>query len=302
MGREAWAPGKLILFGEHAVAYGHPALGCALSRGVRARLTAGTGEVVSHLAVGAATIPGHGATDLVHAALGREAGVTDAEITLELPPGAGLGTSAALAIAVLRAAAGSAPSTTQLLHDAVRVEDLAHGVSSGLDPAIVLSEGLITFTRHPDGRRDFAPIRLAAPIHLVVGVFGAHGGTKARVAGVAALRLRAERAIDAGLATLGEASRLGTVALCRGDFELAGRAMDLAHGVLAGLGLVGGEIEDRVRIARRAGALGAKMSGAGGNGGAFYALAPTAAAAEPIAVALRHSGALAWVETLPRVS
>jgi mevalonate kinase len=297
--RSGRAPAKLILFGEHAVGYGQPALGCALSRGVRVQLSPGSGrvrvQVEDGLLPARARVRGIAPTDLVHAALGPAAQRTDAEIWMEVPPGAGLGTSAALAIALLRAV-GAAEST--LLSEAVRVEDLAHGKSSGLDPAISLSGSIIAFTRLAAGRRRrIRAIHPAAPLDLVVGVHGTHGGTRARVEAMAKLKDSTGNAFTAAIRALGAASRLGAEALAAGDGPLFGRAMDLAHGILAGLGVVSDPIEELVRCARAAGALGAKMSGAGG-GGAFYALAQSRRAARTLRDRLISAGAVAWIESI----
>lgn len=297
------AVGKLILFGEHSVAYGQPAVGIPLSRGVKVTLRRGTGLVSAHLAPGlegpAPVVPPEA---LVAAALGPDARDLDASIEIGLPPSAGLGTSAALAIALLRARAtldDHPISTATLLEQATAVENVAHGRSSGLDPALCLHEGVIELVRL-EGSSPELHVRAMAPatsFHLVVGVRGSHGGTGIRVREVAALHASIPEVVDAAMQTLGAAARTGGRALVAGELARAGSAMNLAHGVLAGLGLVSDEVEQLTRLARRSGALGAKMTGAGGGGGAFYALAPDWATGLTIQHALEAAGARAWIET-----
>lgn len=301
------APGKLILFGEHSVVYGQPALGIALGRGVKVTLSAGTGRIEAHLAGGAPLPELSGPAtpaSLVRAALGERAAALDVELELGLPPLAGLGSSAALAVATLRALHALddvSPPIEQTLEEAIAVEDVAHGRSSGLDPAICLYGGVVEFSRKEG--KDRAPVlnvrRLspALSFHVVIGVHGHHGGTADRVRRVGALRESMPQAFDAAMKTLGQVAKAGTRALVRGELEAAGHALDLAHGVLSGFGLVSEEVEALVRITRRAGALGAKMSGAGGRGGAFFGLAPDFQAAQQIREELEKNGALSWVET-----
>lgn len=300
------APGKVILFGEHAVVYGQPALGVALGRGVRVSVRKGSGKVEAKLAEGVRS-PELAASatpeKLVKAALGARAEELDVEIEIEVPPLAGLGTSAALAIAVLRAkdALDDVTEPAEVMLDrAMEVENLAHGASSGLDPAICLYGGVVEFQRRETKGKNKLQVRRVTPalsFHLVIGVHGTHGGTKDRIRGVAMVREQMPQAFDASIKALGQISRAGSKALIKGDLEVAGRALDLAHGVLSGLGLVGDAIEHHVRNARRAGALGAKMSGAGGSGGAFFALAPDFQAAQRVKEAIEAAGAMSWVET-----
>src|SRR5437762_360625 len=104
----ARAPGKLILFGEHAVAYAQPALGMALGRGVRVELRQGSGQIRTQLSDGLRSPDSDAAVRpdaLVRAALGDRAAKLDVDIAIDVPPVAGLGTSAAIAVGLLRARA-----------------------------------------------------------------------------------------------------------------------------------------------------------------------------------------------------
>lgn len=107
---------------------------------------------------------------------------------------------------------------------------------------------------------------------LCVGLSGVQRDTRARVDAVRLLRERT-RSIDSLLGTLGEISLAGEQALECGDADELGRLFDVAHGVLAALRVSSLELDTLVHHARAAGALGAKLTGAGG-GGAVIALAP----------------------------
>jgi mevalonate kinase len=137
----------------------------------------------------------------------------------------------------------------------------------------------------------------AASFHVVVGVLGHHGGTAVRVKAIAQQKERLGAPFDAAMRALGSAARAGIRAIASGDLETAGRAANLAHGILSGLGLVSDEMEEVVRTARNAGAIGAKMSGAGGAGGAFFGLAADIRTANDVLLAIERAGAIGFIET-----
>jgi mevalonate kinase len=294
------APGKIILFGEHAVVYGEPAIGLPLSRGASVKLTPGTGKIrirtppeFSVKASKRAATP----KELVERALGDAARLSDVEIDLGFPPMSGLGSSAAIAIALLRAKRRKW-SNRELLEAAIEVERVAHARPSGVDPAICLWEVPIIFRNTERGRQIHKLPRSKKAVWLVIGTAGAHGGTATTVSRLADVRTESPRLMRAAMATLGETARAGARGLSDHDLRIAAHAMDVAHGVLSGLGIVSDQVDDAVRAARNAGALGAKMSGAGGAGGAFVALAANEAEAGRIQKALKKAKIPAWVERL----
>jgi mevalonate kinase len=110
------------------------------------------------------------------------------------------------------------------------------------------------------------------PIRLCVGLSGRPRDTAAQVAAVARLRDRLAAADDI-LATLGKLADEAVGALAKGDVDGLGRTFDAAHGLLSALRVSSPELDALVQTARAAGAIGAKLTGAGG-GGAVIALAP----------------------------
>ncbi|MBI5480165.1 MAG: mevalonate kinase [Deltaproteobacteria bacterium] len=267
MSGSGFGRGKVILLGEHAVVHGEPALAGALARGVRAEAAAGA----AHLRVAAwgleARPDGAAPVDRAFAAILAATGAGEAAVTAdaEIPVGAGLGSSAALAAAVARALC----SDEARVADAVAAsERIFHGNPSGIDAAMALGGGFGRFTRG-GGLERFA----AAPVRLCVANTGRRRDTGALVAGVSA-RLRDRPAATAALLrAIGALVDQGVTALREGRLTSLGEVMDRNQAALAEVGVSCSEIETACELARRAGALGAKLTGAGG-GGCVVALAP----------------------------
>jgi mevalonate kinase len=275
--------GKVILLGEHAVVYGRPALAASLPLGLVAEVGAGSGA--ARLESDHAQLD----TDPRLAALVAEAlAILDLparevviRVRSELEPGVGLGSSAALCVAVLRALASAGSrilSREEEFRFGRRLEAIFHGHPSGIDPAAAaLGGGCFRFLRGDPP--TIAPLRLARALPLVVAM-----STRPRSTGAAVTGLRArweadptryERVFDDVASVVEE----GIYAAERGDLEGLGRAFDRNQALLETLGVSVPEVEELAERARRAGALGAKLTG-GGAGGAVVAVA-----AEPDAVA-----------------
>jgi mevalonate kinase len=266
--------GKVILLGEHTVVFGHPAVVAGLPIGVRARVRPGAGHLrapawnlAAHLGDGT---PVTEAVGRIFALLGAEPDALDVELESDLPAGAGLGSSAAMAVAVARAVGARTGATETDLEVAVAAsEAVFHGNPSGVDAAAALRGGIGVFRRDEGWRA--APVR--QKLKLCIGLSGRSRRTADLVDGVAHLARRTPAARKV-LDLLGEISLDGVQALAVGDIDSLGRLFDLAHGLLAGLRLSTPELEQLVQGARAVGAIGAKLTGAGG-GGAVIALAPS---------------------------
>jgi mevalonate kinase len=264
---------KVILIGEHAVVYGHPALAAGLSVGITARARAGGGRLRVPAWGLEATAGDDSAVGRALAAIARrlESPALDFDADADVPSRAGLGSSAALAVAVARAAAaaGGRPADDGAIDAAVaEAEAVFHGNPSGIDAAAAKSGGAGRFTR----ATGWQPVPVLQSIRLCVGLSGRPRDTAAQVAAVARLRDRLAVADDI-LATLGKLADEAAAALAKGDVDGLGRTFDAAHGLLSALRVSSPELDALVQIARGAGAIGAKLTGAGG-GGAVIALAP----------------------------
>jgi mevalonate kinase len=288
------AHGKLILLGEHAVVHGTPALVAGIELGVEATLRlGGEGQRMTLLERGCVARSDGDELGRALRALLQEGGAPDAlELSVkgDLPPGMGLGFSAAAAVAIARAVENhlrGEAADERVLARATAWERVFHGNPSGVDVAAAMRGGCTRFTR-AEGTR---PVPLRHALTVAVGLTGTASSTREMVEAVAELKRRtpevADRCID-GIATLVD----NAISACEaGDAVALGELLNLNQMLLAGLMVSTSTIEDMVAIARDAGALGAKLTGAGG-GGAVFALAGTDASA----VAIADAVVAAWKE------
>jgi mevalonate kinase len=264
--RAATAPGKVILLGEHAVVFGEPALAAALPFGVRATVTPtlSGGLVIDAPGVPMDDVRVQAAVELMASRMG--VGHAHIRVDSELPIGGGLGSSAAFSVALLRALSPGPLDETALVGHSLASEALFHGTPSGVDSAVCARGGLIRFQRR--GPVEVATVRAARPLSLVVALTGR---TRRTSSTVRSLRARVEAEPEQWLpvvARLGALVEGGVDDVVSGDHRALGARMDEAHALLATCGVSTDELDEIVRTARAAGALGAKLTGAGGGGAA----------------------------------
>lgn len=307
MNIQALGCGKVILFGEHAVVHGQPALAAALEAGVRL-LRASPAATLSVQVQGWGQPPttARDGTRLGEA-LGRILDVLQSQggpipphqltFSCDLPAGAGLGSSAAWAVAVaqacclLRAPSQPAPMD-QILAAADASERVFHGNPSGVDHTTSALGGLLWFERGQPPR--LRPLALP-PVELIIAQVQPGADTGKMVAGVQDLLESAPRATQPLLECLGQLTHLAAQALQAQDMIALGRWMDVAHGALGALGVSTPALDAACHLARQQGAWGAKLTGAGG-GGCMIALAPPERQRH-IAQALQESGSLTLLLT-----
>jgi mevalonate kinase len=300
---------KLLLFGEHAAVYGHPAVGLSLPEAIRAEIDLGAGA--------GWRFPGAPPGDQGRLArLLRRFGriipgmqaIRGGEVHLDscIPRGQGFGSSAALCAAIasaLCAALGRQEQTAGIWAYAHAAERLFHGTPSGIDTGLALLDGLYLF--HPDPPRLPAARRLEGPeLPLAVGSLPRQAGSGELIRGLGARVRAGERRTVRLVGELGDIARR-SAELLSGDRDepAAGRLAALgglawqAQERLAALELSRPELDELLAAGRRAGALGGKLSGAGG-GGAFFMLFADPQAALSTAETLQAAGvsirALLW--------
>jgi len=288
----ASVPGKTILFGEHAAVYGHPALASALDRRMSVvcraeargrgaiRLHAASyglarryeaGEIAAIAAREKALDPGDLAIAAAAIAAAGFAGDLDLHVESAIPPGAGFGSSAALAVGIAsacRRALDRPGDPEEIAAIAHRVERLQHGNPSGIDVRAVLHGGAIWCRRGANGLvHEPAPLAPEALEAIRLFDTGAPAeSTGEMVAAVRGLRDREPGRVDDALAMLDGAAEEGRDALARGDVRALIGAIRRAHAGLSALDVVHPDVRRVIaRIESEGGA--AKISGAGGRRG-----------------------------------
>jgi mevalonate kinase len=290
------ACGKVILLGEHAVVYGVPAVAVGIDRGARARAVAlDDRSAPSRLRIRGweIEVAERDAHDLARAfrAVLAETRRTRAELAAvlveaeaDLPPGGGLGCSAAIGVAVARALAPIA-GDEELAERAMAWERVFHGNPSGVDAAVAARGGCVWFVKG----EAVEPLHARGALHLCVGSTGVAASTKSMVEAVARLRERRPEIVAKtfdGIRSLVGNARLAIEA---GDRYALGKLMDLNQMLLSGLFVSTTEIERMCDLARGAGAHGAKLTGAGG-GGSVVALVAGVSGAEKVIEAWKREG------------
>jgi mevalonate kinase len=264
------ATAKAILMGEHFVVHGSPALAVPVPQLNLSVTLAPAPE--------AAPLEGHlghcVATALAALDAPADLRVT-ASVTSSIPVGSGLGSSAALSLAVARAAAALLGRNVGLgaLRDlSLACERAAHGRPSGVDTEVCLT-GLPVFL---DTGRRFLPLAGGAlhRLGLIVMLCGAGGATVGMIERVAAYRAASPERFEALAAGTAERTTGARAALLGGDVDALGRLMTEQHAALREIGVSTGDLDAAVAAARDAGAAGAKVSGAGGGGAAVAVVAP----------------------------
>ncbi|MFW5920471.1 MAG: mevalonate kinase [Polyangiales bacterium] len=295
----AFGHGKVILLGEHSVVYGRPALAASLGKGVRARAERAEQDRLEVEPWAVSVTPAEASDEPLARAFGEVLAMYEerpklhVRAAVELPGGAGLGCSAALGVAVLRALDETLVvdrDREALVEASMTWERVFHGNPSGVDNAMAAGAGMAIFRRG----EPLEAVHVAEPVHLVIGHSGAPGSTKTTVAEVRRQHEReperVERIFD-GIASLVRNARLAVEAA---DWPGLGKLMDLNQALLSSLMVSTNELEEMCGAAREAGALGAKLTG-GGGGGCMIALVDDDETAERVRDTLAEVGSDAFV-------
>lgn len=299
---EASAPGKIILFGEHAVVYGQPAIAAPVTI-VRATATItpaapGSGLLLALPDIGERVpvtgeptqLPLAMVAMLALQVLGGDP-TPDWTITVRstIPVASGLGSGAAAATAIVRAlaeAVGTTLSPAQVSALVYESEKLFHGTPSGVDNAVIAYGLPVWFVRGNPPQ----PFAIAQPFTVVIGDTGIPSPTSITVGDVRRGWQAEPGRFEALFDAVGQVAHRARRGIESGDVTRLGLLMDQNHSLLQEMGVSSPELDRLCQAARQAGALGAKLSG-GGRGGNMIALARPEMARQ-VAGALLHAGAM----------
>lgn len=302
------APGKIILFGEHAVVYGRPALAVPVTQ-VLAEALVEPGPPGAGLAIWAhdlgqevvvrdapADQPLAVAARLTLASMGLAEPDWRVVVRSTIPVASGLGSGAAVSAAVIRGlldAAGSvlppvscSPDPAAISALIYEVEKLHHGTPSGIDNTVIAYGQPVYFV---PGQAP-QPFRIGRPFTLAIADTGIQSPTRIAVGDVRESWQREPERFEALFDRMAAVVEAARVAISAGESEKLGPLMDQNHVLLQQARVSCPELDALVAAARGAGALGAKLSG-GGRGGNMIALV-TAESASRVVGALRAAGAV----------
>ena len=296
------APGKTILFGEHAVVYGEPALAVPVSA-LQARviispvITGQSGEIQ----IEAPDISlSSSLTELeldhpLRAAVNQVVGADNLDripacqiqITSNIPLASGLGSSAAISSALIRALSGFLGKTLtdeEVSQSAYEVEKIHHGTPSGIDNSVVVFQQPVYYQKGEP--LEFLSIK--KPFRILIAGSGSPGDTRKAVAQVRTNWTEDPERYGQYFSEIGKITRKARELITSGEIQELGPLMRDNHKILREMGVSTPALDQLAQAAQLAGALGAKLSG-GGLGGYLIALVDDDV--DPVREALLSNGA-----------
>ena len=284
----AKAPGKVILFGEHAVVYGQPAIAIPVNKvSATARILPDITAPPNEIRIKAPDIQ----LDTLLSDLSEEhpfaltIQLTSQALSVDhlpaftlvisstIPIAAGMGSSAAISIAIIRALAdflGQPLSPEKISALAYEVEKIHHGTPSGIDNQVIAHQKPVYFTTG----QPVEYLSVEQPTHWVIADSGEKTPTRETVSDVRDRRADDPKTFDDIFHQIGTITIQARTALIRGQINLLGELMDENQRLLEQLGVSSPNLDHLIDAAKGAGAAGAKLSG-GGRGGNMIALSPT---------------------------
>jgi mevalonate kinase len=291
------AHSKLILVGEHAVVYGKPAIAIPFPLEVRAAVAPKSGWMTmdcDYYSGPLHMVPGQlrGIAACIKETLlylNKPLRGLSIKIDSSIPLGRGLGSSAAIAVAVVRGLFtffGEALSEQKLLSFVEHAENYTHGTPSGIDMAAVISDTPIWFEKG----KPQEYLNVSTSLYIVAADSGQSGDTRSAVRKVRRRYLEEPDRILSNMNKIEKIALESRTVLSLGDTALLGSLLDANHTELIQLGVSNENLDHLVHAAKKAGALGAKLTG-GGLGGCIIALAQNEKHGKIIADELKEAGA-----------
>lgn len=306
----ASAPGKVILFGEHAVVYGIPAIAVPVTQvQAKAIVIPNPGQPGASVEIHAPEISldspikdlpfEHAisrAVDLTLEALGLSTHPAFIlKVSSTIPVAAGLGSGAAVTVAIIRAVSTFLGKTLpdETINDLTfEVEKIHHGTPSGIDNTVVTYARPVYFIKD----QSIETFAVKEPFSIVIGDTGIPSPTAVTVGDVRKAWQAHPDKYNLLFEACGDVARRARHVIEEGEIKELGPLMDENQALLDEMGVSCSELDTLITAAREAGALGAKLSG-GGRGGNMIALVQPEQAGE-LAVKLKKAGAANTIITV----
>lgn len=256
--------GKIILFGEHFVVHGLPAIALGLSN--KAVVEIKKSKEVRYTTTAVGTIPE--LTTSAITLLMKAMKIKDnfhVHLSGDLPTVGGLGSSAAFCVALARAFDKEYKmnlNDDEINKYAYEGEKAFHGNPSGVDNTVATYGGAIKFTKG----KDFEKIRIGCPMHFVVGMSGISSPTVKMVGQVKLFKENEPEEFSDLCDEALDILKKGEEAVAGGNLKLIGELMNENQELLKAIGVSIEKNEQIIKIALENGALGAKVTGGGGGG------------------------------------
>jgi len=298
--------GKVILIGEHSVVYGTHAVAAPIHLAMQAKVWEsdnGVHLLIPRWGVEEKIQPGadhkysiYKSLELILERLKLRERNMKIEVLPNIPRAVGLGGSASLAVAIIRALDAyfdlnlSDANVNQLAYES---ETLVHGSASGIDNTMATYGRFTLFRKNdPPLMKD---ILVKESIPIVIGLTGVESLTAKMVSQVRNAWNNNQNLYDRIFREIDELALQSVGAIESGNIRQLGELMNINQGLLNALQVSSKDLEVLIDIARRNGAIGAKLTGAGG-GGAMIALCPDEQ--EKVALAMRKAGYEAMVTAI----
>ena len=285
----ASAPGKAILFGEHSVVYGKPAIAMAINKRVHVKVLENSKDIIK---VNLIDLGIEGQIDLKNNTIfskSSKKGILkyvlssikkihgksglDISINVNVPIGGGLGSSAAITVALI--AALSKINNIGLKKDeiaklAYEVELEVQNLASPIDTTISTYGGMIYLKK---GGKEIIPLDIRSDIPIVIGYTNFRGDTGKLIEKVRYRKEKYPEIMNPIIDSIESVTDEAKESILKNNEKRIGELMNINHGLLDALGVNTLALSDMVYTARNAGALGSKITGAGG-GGSIIAYCP----------------------------